>query len=70
MRTASSLVDPQYFTRFYYLNRRPRNEGPKVEIYHPAEVGALLKTHDLAKKDEDTEVKIARSVFASGLYCS
>jgi hypothetical protein len=58
------------FARICYFNSRPRNEGAEVEIYRPAEVGAPLKTHDLTKKDEDTEMKIARSVFASGLYWS
>lgn len=30
---------------------------PKAKIYRPAEIDALLKKHDLAKKDEDTEMK-------------
>jgi hypothetical protein len=57
------------FTQVCYLNHGPCNEGPEVEIYCPAEVGALLKTHDLAKKD-NTEMRVALSVFASGHYCS
>lgn len=30
---------------------------PKAKIYRPAEIDALLKAHDLAKKDEDTEMR-------------
>lgn len=29
----------------------------KAKIYKPAEIDVLLKTHDLAKKDQDTEMK-------------
>ena len=32
-------------------------EQPKAKIYRPAEIDALLKKHDLAKKDEDSEMK-------------
>lgn len=30
---------------------------PKARIYKPAEIDALLVKHDLAKKDEDAEMK-------------
>jgi len=30
---------------------------PKAKIYRPSEIDALLRKHDLAKKDEDTEMK-------------
>ena len=30
---------------------------PKAKIYKPSEIDALLKAHDLAKKDQDTEMK-------------
>lgn len=32
-------------------------QQPKAKIYRPAEIDALLKKHDLAKKDEDSETK-------------
>ncbi|KAI0684739.1 20S proteasome subunit [Cytidiella melzeri] len=32
-------------------------QQPKAKIYRPAEIDALLKKHDLAKKDEDTDMK-------------
>ena len=32
-------------------------QQPKAKIYRPTEIDALLKKHDLAKKDEDTEMK-------------
>lgn len=30
---------------------------PKAKIYKPAEIDVLLKAHDLAKKDQDAEMK-------------
>lgn len=30
---------------------------PKAKIYRPSEIDTLLKAHDLAKKDQDTEMK-------------
>jgi 20S proteasome subunit alpha 3 len=36
----------------------PVTKKPKSKIYCPAEVDALLKRHDLAKKDKDAEIKI------------
>jgi len=35
----------------------PLTKKPKSKIYRPSEIDALLKKHDLAKKDEDTEMK-------------
>ncbi|GJF00676.1 proteasome subunit alpha [Phanerochaete sordida] len=32
-------------------------QRPKAKIYRPAEIDALLRKHDLAKKDEDAEMK-------------
>ena len=32
-------------------------QRPKAKIYRPAEIDALLRKHDLAKKDEDSEMK-------------
>ena len=32
-------------------------QQPKAKIYRPAEIDALLKKHDLAKKDEEAETK-------------
>ena len=32
---------------------------PKAKIYKPAEIDALLVKHDLAKKDEDAEMRAA-----------
>jgi len=44
---------------FATLTVDPVTKKPKSKIYRPAEVDALLKKHDLAKKDEDTEMKTA-----------
>lgn len=44
---------------FATLTVDPATKKPKSKIYRPAEVDALLKKHDLAKKDEDTEMKTA-----------
>jgi 20S proteasome subunit alpha 3 len=30
---------------------------PRAKIYRPSEIDALLRKHDLAKKEEDTEMK-------------
>lgn len=30
---------------------------PRVKIYQPEEIDALLKKYDLAKKDEDAEMR-------------
>ena len=42
---------------FSTLTLDPTTKAPKAKIYRPAEVDALLKKHDLAKKDEDVEMK-------------
>ena len=42
---------------FATLTVDPVTKKPKSKIYRPAEVDALLKKHDLAKKDEDAEMK-------------
>jgi 20S proteasome subunit alpha 3 len=42
---------------FATLTVDPVTKKPKSKIYRPAEIDALLKKHDLAKKDEDTEMK-------------
>jgi len=44
---------------FATLTVDPVTKKPKSKIYRPAEVDALLKKHDLAKKDEDAEMKTA-----------
>jgi len=44
---------------FATLTVDPTTKMPKSKIYRPVEVDALLKKHDLAKKDEDTEMKTA-----------
>jgi 20S proteasome subunit alpha 3 len=30
---------------------------PRAKLFRPAEIDALLKKHDLAKKEEDAEMK-------------
>ena len=30
---------------------------PKAKIYKPSEIDAILKAHEVAKKDQDTEMK-------------
>ncbi len=44
---------------FAVLTVDPVTKEPKAKIYRPAEIDALLVKHDLAKKDEDTEMKAA-----------
>ena len=41
---------------FATLTLDKATKQPRAKIYRPAEVDALLKKHDLAKKDEDTEM--------------
>ena len=36
----------------------PKTKLPRVKIYQPAEIDALLKKYDLAKKDGDTEMRV------------
>ena len=35
----------------------PKTKTPVAKIYRPVEVDALLKKYDLAKKDDDVEMK-------------
>ncbi|KDQ55833.1 hypothetical protein JAAARDRAFT_159252 [Jaapia argillacea MUCL 33604] len=42
---------------FATLTLDPATKQPKAKIYKPSEIDALLKKHDLGKKDEDTEMK-------------
>lgn len=44
---------------FAVLTIDPDTKEPKAKIYRPAEIDALLVKHDLAKKDDDTEMKAA-----------
>jgi 20S proteasome subunit alpha 3 len=44
---------------FATLTVDPVTKKPKLKIYRPAGVDTLLKKHDLVKKDEDAEMKIA-----------
>jgi 20S proteasome subunit alpha 3 len=42
---------------FAVLTVDPDTKKPRAKIYRPAEIDALLVKHDLAKKDEDAEMK-------------
>jgi hypothetical protein len=42
---------------FAVLTVDPVTKEPRAKIYRPAEIDALLVKHDLAKKDEDAEMK-------------
>lgn len=44
---------------FATLTLDPKTKTPRVKIYQPEEVDALLKKYELAKKDEDTEMRAA-----------
>ena len=44
---------------FAVLTVDPDTKKPRAKIYRPAEIDALLVKHDLAKKDEDAEMKAA-----------
>lgn len=59
MPRAILLADPILPVEFATLTVDPVTKKPKSKIYRPAEVDALLKKHDLAKKDEDAEMKTA-----------
>jgi 20S proteasome subunit alpha 3 len=37
----------------------PVTKKPNAKIYRPGEIDALLVKHDLAKKDEDAEMRAA-----------
>ena len=38
---------------FATLTLDPSTKTPKAKIYRPGEIDALLRKHDLAKKDDD-----------------
>ena len=42
---------------FATLTLDPKTKTPRAKIYRPAEVDALSQKHDLAKKDEDVEMR-------------
>ena len=42
---------------FATLTLDPTTKAPRAKIYRPAEVDALLKKYDLAKKDDDVEMQ-------------
>jgi 20S proteasome subunit alpha 3 len=44
---------------FAVLTVDPATKEARAKIYRPAEIDALLVKHDLAKKDEDAEMKAA-----------
>lgn len=49
--TCSSTVE------FAVLEYDEVQKKPKAKIYHPSEIDALLVKHELAKKNEDTEMR-------------
>jgi len=63
MRTMSKTMDSTTLgsekLEFAVLTVDPVTKEPRAKIYRPAEIDALLVKHDLAKKDEDTEMKAA-----------
>jgi 20S proteasome subunit alpha 3 len=48
-----------YTVEFAVLTVDPVTKEPRAKIYRPAEIDTLLVKHDLAKKDEDAEMKAA-----------
>ena len=42
---------------FAILTLDKETKTPRAKIYRPAEIDALLKEYDLAKKDEDTVMR-------------
>ncbi|KAI0000473.1 proteasome subunit alpha type 4 [Russula vinacea] len=61
MRTMSKTMDSTTLgsekLEFAVLTVDPATKEPRAKIYRPAEIDALLVKHDLAKKDEDAEMK-------------
>jgi len=61
MRTMSRTMDSTTLgsekLEFAVLTVDPATKEPRAKIYRPAEIDALLVKHDLAKKDEDAEMK-------------
>lgn len=56
MRSTSNDANVHLTVEFATLTLDAENR-PKAKIYKPAEIDALLVKHDLAKKDEDTEMR-------------
>jgi len=54
-----TTTDATRIVEFAVLTVDPVTKEPRAKIYRPAEIDALLVKHDLAKKDEDTEMKAA-----------
>jgi 20S proteasome subunit alpha 3 len=50
-------TDGHSTVEFAVLTVDPVTKEPRAKIYRPAEIDALLVKHDLAKKDEDAEMK-------------
>ena len=42
---------------FATLTLDAATKAPRAKVYRPAEVDALLRQHDLAKKDDDNEMR-------------
>ncbi|KAJ6476045.1 nucleophile aminohydrolase [Mycena vitilis] len=63
LRTMSKTMDSTTLgsekLEFAVLTLDPVTKQPKAKIYRPAEIDALLEKEGLAKKDEDTEMKVA-----------
>ncbi|KAG9316345.1 N-terminal nucleophile aminohydrolase [Chiua virens] len=51
------LTRPRFAVEFAVLTYDDATKQPKAKIYRPSEIDVLLKVHDLAKKNEDTEMK-------------
>ena len=51
------IVGP--LVEFATLTLDAATKTPVAKIYRPAEIDALLTKHDLAKKDDDAEMKLA-----------
>lgn len=52
-------ANTSYTVEFAVLTVDPATKEPRAKIYRPAEIDALLVKHELAKKDEDAEMKTA-----------
>ncbi|VDB95988.1 unnamed protein product [Peniophora sp. CBMAI 1063] len=63
LRTMSKTMDSTTLgsekLEFATLTLDQATKVPKAKIYRPVEIDALLKKHDLAKKDEDAEMASA-----------
>jgi len=56
-RTMDSTTLGSEKLEFAVLTYDEATKQPKAKIYRPSEIDALLKVHDLAKKDQDVEMK-------------